>query len=249
MSANRPRSAPRAGLRLAAAAATLLVALPSRAAAAADLLDCDYQALPTPSHPQPEIELHARCAIRTGEDTIRVEAKDVRALDFGSGLAVLNVRGDGWYYLKPDGTGLAVLTLDNGPDPSPRTSSASVGTARSPSSIAPSTWFCRRATTSPGRSKAVLPWSAPVARRPPTLTTASMSRSPGASGANSTTAVARSCRCATRVTRRPRGKTRCRTPEVPDDGMSLAEGSVEGPVPAGNQRTEPQVARRGETDA
>jgi hypothetical protein len=78
-------------------------------------LPCVYAAAPTAAEPAPELELHAGCAV-IGEDGGLVVAPAHRsAARYVDGLAALRVDG-GWYYVRPDGPALRVVTLDNGPD-------------------------------------------------------------------------------------------------------------------------------------
>jgi hypothetical protein len=79
-------------------------------------LDCFYAARPTARNPNPEIGLHRNCAAVNGDGSVRILAPHLRALDFANGLAALNVKGRGWFYVRHNGRTLEVLTNDNGAD-------------------------------------------------------------------------------------------------------------------------------------
>ena len=86
-------------------------------ALAAAPLDCFYAARPTARNPDPEMSLHRNCAAVSGDGSVRVLARHLRALDFNAnGLATLNVKERGWFYVRRNGRALEVLLEDNGAD-------------------------------------------------------------------------------------------------------------------------------------
>ena len=86
-------------------------------ALAAKSLDCFYAARPTASNPDPEISLHRNCAFVSGDGSVRILARHLRALKFDAdGLATLNIKGRGWFYARRNGRVLEVLLEDNGAD-------------------------------------------------------------------------------------------------------------------------------------
>lgn len=84
---------------------------------AATTLDCFYAARPTAKNRDPEMSLHRNCAVVSGDGSVRVLARHLRALDFNAdGLATLNVKERGWFYVRRNGRALEVLLEDNGAD-------------------------------------------------------------------------------------------------------------------------------------
>ncbi len=97
----------------------LLVAGCGAAAAAAepDLLPCVYVARATADLPQPELTAHPGCAWLDERDQLHLVSAHRAAVAYGDDrLAEVEV-ASGWYYVKPSGEALGVLTFDNGPDP------------------------------------------------------------------------------------------------------------------------------------
>jgi hypothetical protein len=88
-----------------------------RDAFAAQSLDCFYAARPTAKNRDPEMSLHRNCAAVSGDGSVRILAQHLRALDFSAnGLATLNVKERGWFYVRRNGRALEVLPEDNGAD-------------------------------------------------------------------------------------------------------------------------------------
>jgi hypothetical protein len=95
---------------------TLSMALALATANTAQPLDC-YTARPTRSNRDPEMSFHRNCAVVNGDGSVRIRTSHLRALDFKrDGLATLNVKGRGWFYVRRDGRILEVLSIDNGAD-------------------------------------------------------------------------------------------------------------------------------------
>lgn len=87
------------------------------AAGEPDLMPCVYAARATLDHPQPEPAPHSRCARLDENGALHLVPAHVEAMNFGEdGLAEVEVAG-AWYYVKPTGDALRVVTFDNGPDP------------------------------------------------------------------------------------------------------------------------------------
>ncbi len=88
---------------------------PGAAVLAGERLDCVYVPRTTADEPYPELTGFTDCAVREG-DEVRIEPRHLAALDFGpDDLATMLIAGQ-WYYLRPDGTKMPVITWDNGPD-------------------------------------------------------------------------------------------------------------------------------------
>ena len=98
---------------------------PDEPVAKVDLMPCSYFAgaapAPTPTTSttaradHEDFGSHGGCAGWVDGD-LRLEPEHLRALDFGeSGLAEVWVDGS-WYYVRPGGRAMSVLTFDNGPD-------------------------------------------------------------------------------------------------------------------------------------
>jgi hypothetical protein len=83
---------------------------------AAQPLDCYYVARPTAANREPEMSLHRNCAAVNGDGSVRILAPHLRALEFADGLATLNIKKRGWFYVRRNGRVLEVLTEDNGAD-------------------------------------------------------------------------------------------------------------------------------------
>ncbi len=77
-------------------------------------LACIYSARESADNPTPELEVHERCA-EIGEDgRPRIAARHLEAVARTRGLAKMLI--DDWYYVRPDGSSLRVITFDNGAD-------------------------------------------------------------------------------------------------------------------------------------
>lgn len=62
-----------------------------------------------------DLESHSNCAVST-EDSVRISAEHLKKMSFDrSGLSVAVIDRN-WYYVRPNGALLRVLTFDNGPD-------------------------------------------------------------------------------------------------------------------------------------
>lgn len=84
---------------------------------AAQPLDCYYAARPTATNREPEMSLRRNCATVSGDGSIRIRTSHLRSLDFnGDGLATLNIKERGWFYVRRNGRVLEVLSIDNGAD-------------------------------------------------------------------------------------------------------------------------------------
>ncbi|HEX3071911.1 MAG TPA: WG repeat-containing protein [Thermoanaerobaculia bacterium] len=84
---------------------------------AAQPLDCYYAARPTAANRKPEMSIHQNCAIVSGDGSVRIRTRHLKALYFNAdGLATLNVKGRGWFYVRRNGHVLEVLSIDNGAD-------------------------------------------------------------------------------------------------------------------------------------
>ena len=75
-------------------------------------LNCTYVA----NTPTAELEPHARCAALVGT-SLRFSAEHLAKMSYTThGLAEAAIDGS-WYYIRPNGESLQVVTLDNGADP------------------------------------------------------------------------------------------------------------------------------------
>lgn len=104
----RSRGAP---ARLIAALGAMILPVapaPARQEPAAYPMACHYV--------RTELDRHAHCARRAGA-MIRLAPAHAARLPFHHGLAEVAIPGLGWLWVRPDGLGLPVFTLDNGPDP------------------------------------------------------------------------------------------------------------------------------------
>lgn len=83
---------------------------------AAEGLPCYYTPRATADIPEPEPDEFPDCALRREDGTLELKAAHREALDFDQrGLAWLYAGGQ-FYYLRPDGPLVPVVTWDNGPD-------------------------------------------------------------------------------------------------------------------------------------
>jgi hypothetical protein len=88
----------------------------AQVALAAAPFDCFYAARPTAKNRDPE-SLHRNCAAVSGDGSVRILARHLRAIEFNAdGLATLNVKERGWFYVRRNGRALEVLAEDNGAD-------------------------------------------------------------------------------------------------------------------------------------
>lgn len=68
-----------------------------------------------PAEPTPELTEHPGCAGIDPDGRPRIAPRHLAAAQYDDGLAGLLIAGD-WYYVRPDGASLRVVTYDNGPD-------------------------------------------------------------------------------------------------------------------------------------
>ncbi|MEA2237291.1 MAG: hypothetical protein QOC81_2015 [Thermoanaerobaculia bacterium] len=95
---------------------TIVVAMASNAFAS-EPVDCFYSSRAALKDKHSEFSLHRRCATVQPDGSILILPEHLRALDFHSdGLATLALKPGGWFYVRPNGKSLEVLTYDNGPD-------------------------------------------------------------------------------------------------------------------------------------
>jgi hypothetical protein len=97
--------------------AALLAATIAGSVFASEPFDCFYSSRAASKDKHSEFSLHRRCATLQSDGSIIILPQHLRALDFHSdGLATLVLKRGGWFYVRPNGKSLEVLTYDNGAD-------------------------------------------------------------------------------------------------------------------------------------
>ena len=79
-------------------------------------VSCSFLRAATAEQPEPEYETQSDCASFNAAAYPRIDSDVLARADYQDGLAEMWIDG-AWYYVRPTGESLRVVTSDNGPDP------------------------------------------------------------------------------------------------------------------------------------